>query len=147
MTYNEFTKKEKQSQLILDTFYINKNWKFDRSVACKKYDLLINNVYVEEKFRYEDYDDFLIEIIQDVITRNAGWYYTTEPGWLFYIVKDEYLYTVIWSRFKEWFINELKNGTKFKPVISIQGFGYTINLAIKWDDIPENLYKLFYLNS
>jgi len=147
MTYKELTEKEKQSQTILDDFYVRNNWKFDRSVACKQYDLIINNVLIEEKFRYENYNDFLIELLQDVITCNLGWYYKTGANYLFYIVKDEYLYSLNWLKFKEWFIGELKKGIWFKPIISAQGFGYTMNLAIKWDDIPKDFYKLFDLQA
>jgi hypothetical protein len=154
-TYDGFTKKEKASQVIMDKFYTRMGWNFDRSGACKEYDLIINDVLVEEKFIYNDCDNILIEIIQNVISNryglpDLGWYYKTKAGWLFFIVEHKYLYAIVWLEFKEWFENELKNrqyNEIFKTKISIKGFGYTINLAVERDDIPKELYRLFNLNS
>jgi len=147
-SYNGQTKREKESQLFMDEFYKKMGWIIDRSVACKEYDLKINNsIIVEEKFIYNDCDNILIEFVQNVINQDWGWFYKTEANYLFFIVTHEYLYAIKWMNFKEWFINELTNGTKFRPIICTKGYGYTINLAIERNFIPRELYQLFILNS
>jgi len=144
MNYNEFTDKEKESQIIANEFYEISNWQYDRTLSCKEYDLLIEGYKIEEKFRYIDYNDFLIEIVQDVITQNMGWYYKTTCDRVFYWVCDTKLYTVNWPALKKWLKDEYKT-VKYKGVISADGYGLTINISISWHDIPAHLYKTFEL--
>lgn len=142
MTTQDFFEKERESQSLINKFYKSQGWKFDRSTAGEAYDVIIEGIKVEEKFRYEDYDDFLIEVIQDVNTCNMGWFYKTQSDRIFYVVKDEKLYSINWIKFKDWLKN---NYTKLKIIgrVSIQGYGLTVNIAINWIDIPEYLYKIF----
>lgn len=142
---DRFVKQEKESQLILNAFYSKSGWIYDRSVACKQYDLLISGKRIEEKFRYANYNDFLIEIIQDILTENMGWYYTTKCDYLFYIVCDKELYSVKWELFKEWFFNNWKY-LQMESIIAPGGYGLTINIAISWFIIPKELYKYFEIN-
>ncbi len=142
MNYREYTDKEKESQLIVNEFYDNMNWSYDRSGACMEYDLTIKGLKIEEKFRYIDYHDFLIEVVQDVFDKNNGWYHKTTCDRLFYWVCDKTLYSVNWREFKKWIKKEYKN-TKIKGIVSTDGYGLTINISINWHDIPQELYKKF----
>jgi len=144
MDLKDYQIKEKESQEFMDLFYKSKGWTFNRESACKEYDIIIEECKVEEKFRYNDYNDFLIEIIQDIISFNKGWYYETKAKKIFYIINDQKLYSIDWDKFKNWFKLEYKN-IKFRPIISIMGWGLTINIAIKWDEIPKKYYKIFNL--
>lgn len=143
MKVKDYEIKEKESQEFMDLFYKSKEWAFDRSKHCKEYDLIINGCEVEEKFRYCDYNDFLIEIIQDMITFNKGWYYYTTAKRIFYVINDSKLYSVNWPEFKNWFKSEYKNIKELQAKVSIKGWGLTINISINWDYIPKEYYKIF----
>lgn len=145
MTTKEFFEKEKESRKIVDLFYKSQGWKFDRSRACQTYDVIIEGIKVEEKFRYDDYGDFLIEIMQDVNTCNWGWYYKTEASRIFYVVKDKKIYSVDWNKFKDWLKKDYFK-LRIHGRVSVQGYGLTVNIAIKWGDIPDCIYKTFELD-
>ena len=91
MTYAEYTEEERKSQIIVNPLYERMGWTYNRAESCIEFDLQVNNVYVEEKFRYNDYNDFLIEILQDVISFNPGWYYKTKAKRIFYWVEKKKL--------------------------------------------------------
>ena len=94
----------------MDRFYISKGWEFNRDSACKGWDLILNDTKIEEKFIYNDCGNILIEILQDVISFNRGWYYYTTADRVFFIVTHRELYSVNWPIFKEWLIDEMKKG-------------------------------------
>lgn len=146
MTTKEYFKKEKDSQNLINRFYKSQGWSYDRSGACITYDLIIEGVKIEEKFRYEDYGDFLIEIIQDVNSCNLGWYYKTEAARIFYVIKDQVIYSVNWADFKAWLTKEYK-ALKLRGIVSIDGYGLTVNISIKWIDVPDYIYKKFELDT
>jgi len=146
MTFDDFKKKEEESRTTMNLFYEFKGWKFNRSYENKVYDLKINEFKVDEKFRYAAYNDFLIEIVQDVLTLNKGWFYKDEIDRIFYIINDAELYAIKWHDFKKWFSNNWQI-IKLTPVISKQGWGLTFNIAIQWIEIPNNLYTKFDLLS
>ncbi len=152
-TRDEFNQQEKDSQGGMDSYYKEQNWTVDRSVSCCGYDLEIEvelrdgdykKVKVEEKYRSQDYGDFLVEIMQDAATGDRGWFYKTKADRIFYVIKDRGFYSIKWHKFKAWFKEKLKNKNstlKLSPVISNDGDGYTINLAVNWSDIPKELYE------
>ena len=142
MKIDECFEKERGSQKLIDQFYKYQGWNYDRSGSCETYDVIIEEAKVEEKFRYEDYGDFLIEVMQDVISCNMGWYYKTHAERIFYIIKDKTLYSIDWFYFKKWLKNNYSN-LRITGRISVQGYGLTVNIAIKWLDIPRDLYKTF----
>ena len=137
----EGTDFEISCQQIVDPFYESKGLNIDRSCSCREYDLMLNDSKVEEKFRTVDYGDFLIEIIQDVASGNEGWYYKTKADNIAYWATTKILYFVKWEKFKYWFINKYKiEDDLFRVQKSIIGYGLTINVSIKWSDVPAYLY-------
>lgn len=154
-TYTEFTDQEQYAQTyIADPFYKSQSWECNRSESCFDYDLTVTSGIttkkVEEKFRFTDYNDFLIELFQDIPTADKpeghGWFYKTNCDAVFYWVCDDKkelckLFIIRWQLFKKWFSENLSslNG-KINWKSSIQGKGYTLNVVIKWGDVPEQLY-------
>lgn len=126
--------------------YYEKHMHFtpDRSTACRDYDFTFiskgKTYKVEEKFRTVNYGDFLIEIIQDVFDRNAGWYYETKADYIFYVVEMKYIYIVRWDLFKHWLSKNWKDAN-ISARVSTKGYGLTINLSIKWDKISPSVYE------
>jgi len=148
-TYSEYTEAEKQAQLfIANPFYEKMNWIINRDGANYIYDLILKKddveYKIEEKFRFKDYHDFLIELIQDVPTYEKGWYYSSGSKFIFYWVCDgiDKLYVVNWDKFKIW-INDNWGNVKIDWGISIEGRGKTLFACIKWDIVPNELYKLY----
>lgn len=151
------TEFEKERQLVLDRFYLSKGWTPDRSGACKAFDLVLAfeskgiTSTVEEKIRAVEYPDFGIEIIQDVFSKNDGWFYTSSADLIFQCHYGK-IYSVKWSAFKSWFrenykdINRKKSKNKFSTYVSVCGFGLTINIGVPWEVIPNNLYKKIEFN-
>lgn len=144
---------EKERQIDIDKFYRAQGWGVDRSVSCKKYDLKIKIKgrwhTVEEKFRSKDWGDMGVEIVQDAISGNWGWFLTTSPDYLFYIVPER-IYVVHWKNFKRWFNNSYAS-INMKTFISTAGFGLSINVGIKWREIPpsykgKSVYKTIEIN-
>lgn len=144
-TYTEERDNERKAQKKILEYYEEKlGFTPDRSTACIDFDFAFtknDKTYtVEEKFRKQDYGDFLIEIMQDIATANLGWYYKTKADFIFYIIDIRYIYIVKWPKFKQWFgSNYRKSG--YKLTKSDEGFGATINIAINWANIPSNLYE------
>lgn len=103
-------------------------------------------ITVEHKYRYIEYDDILIEIMQDIKTNNTGWFYMTEADFLHYIICIEdvpkYFYRIKVREFKKWcreYIEKNSNNLCWK--VSSRGFGITLNMVIKIKVIPENICK------
>lgn len=144
-TYKEECNNERIAQEKILPYYQEKlGFVPDRSTSCKEFDFAFsknNTIYtVEEKFRKQDYGDFLIEIMQDIASANLGWFYKTKADFIFYIVDMRYLYIVKWPKFKHWFSNNYRK-SGYKLTKSNEGFGATINMAIEWAKIPSNLYE------
>lgn len=158
---------EKKCQPKIDEIYRIFTYieNINRSNNCKKYDVILTtiegqDIKIEEKFRRHNarvYDDFLFEIIQSVFpdTRkeskeklDLGWYYYCEADQVnvCYLNKDENIdkiYSVKWNDFKNWFEENYKSlSKKINVSISTNGYGLTINCAIKWKYIPIELYEV-----
>lgn len=143
-------KYETTQQQKIDTIYQKLGYNIDRSKACKSFDLTLDDGFMiqtyEEKFRSkntEKYKDFGIEILQDVVSNNLGWFYTTSAEYIVQIHQDEdinnCMYIVNWTMFKNWFkLNYEKIQTQLQQCKN--GFGYTLNIYIKWQDIPQEIY-------
>ena len=137
---------ENENQRLLNIFYSNNNWGYDRSGACKKYDLILCGKKVEEKFRREDYPDIAVEIIQDMRSYSPGWFYETDCDYLFYIFTNApiKLYSIKWKEFKLWFLLKyLPQNLIGKYCFSPRGWGDTLNILVPINRIPKELYKYF----
>ena len=144
-------KYETLQQDKIDIIYKKLGYSLDRSKNCKSFDLTLDDGFMietyEEKFRTkntEKYSDFGIEIIQDVVSNNLGWFYTTKADYIIQIHQDETenkcLYIIKWSMFKIWFKENYKEVNTILRDCKT-GFGFTLNIYIKWKEIPSNIFK------
>ena len=144
-------KYESIQQKKINTIYENLGYVVDRSKNCKDFDLTLDNGFMvetyEEKFRAENterYKDFGVEILQDILTKNLGWFYTTKADYIIQVHQDEQknncVYFVKWSMFKTWFQHNYKSvNTDLKQCKT--GFGFTLNIYIKWEQLPKHIYE------
>ncbi len=93
-------------------------------------------ILVDEKARIGEYNDFLLEIMQDIKTGNLGWFYH-KIDWILY---------GSWNDLENYYPNslylvktkELKNYVDnlegfIKTCISKKGWGNTYNIVFEWD--------------
>ena len=156
-----YTEAERNAQRQLDMFYKNLGQPILRQ-PTKQYDLILDGFRVEEKIRFSNpnspnpsirngnFSDFLIEIMQDIVTNNPGWFYTTDADKLHYILcqysMPKILYVIEWDSFKKWFLDDyLHQNLIGKYVISIKGYGLTLNISVPISEVPVNLYKPYNL--
>jgi hypothetical protein len=137
---------EAMCQKVLDNYYLSRGHKVDRSKSCKDFDCILDEKWkVEEKFRDREYNDILIEIVQDLKTFDAGWFIKTKCDYLHYIfMKDDSIIRFMrfkWNDFRNWYLeNYLSVHSNHQSIVSKKGWGVTINLSVPIADIPKNLY-------
>ena len=111
------------------------------------------SIKVEHKYRNLSsdyiYDDILIELVQDICTKDWGWLYISRADKLHYIIcinkKPNYFYSINLNPFKKWFFDWITKIDNPKFIFSNRGWGSTINIAVKIKDIPKDLYEKQYL--
>lgn len=138
---------ERDSQRIIDQYYMLRGHTVDRSTSCVSYDCILDGKYkVEEKIRQTERQDILVEFIQDAVTYAPGWFYETKCDYLHYVFMNEADGSVSrfvrlnWSKFKNWCLSDfLKNNLHPYSVISAKGWGLTINFSIPINSIPSNV--------
>lgn len=140
----KYTAFEGLMQKQLDTWYASRGFTVDRTIACKQYDCLVGRFRVEEKIREGVKHDVLIEIIQDLPSKNLGWFYTCDCDYLHYVFTSENRLIKILSfrfiEFKSWLLSIYWTGKLFGEYqISTKGFGLTLNLVIPISHIPPTL--------
>jgi len=125
---------EKNWQVVQDN--IDSNHKNDWDVKLKVF--AGQYVLVDEKALLGNFDNFLIEIIQDMKTGNLGWYFS-KKDWILYGIWDTAesiepakLYLIKSDKLKE-YINSLEGFIKI--CISKKGWGNTWNLVLEWNDL------------
>ncbi len=147
--YEEF---EAKMQKWLDKNFYPSLGKVTRSATDKR-DLIVEigkrQVSAEEKIRTKVWDDFLIEILQDVtpplVEKKWGWLYYCNSDRLVYVMCDsplaeeaEKIYVVKVKRFKEIFPELIKGGAYTLPGINKTGQGLSLNIAIPWSVLELN---------
>ena len=144
-TTEEFFNFEKKNQNKFDELYKSRGWSCERIYGKdnRKYDCILTKngkqIKIEEKYRSQDYKDFLVEIMQDTETNSPGWLYYTEADYIIYGVSLKF-YLIKVSKLKEFM---QMAGSAFKKVISEKGWGRTENIAIPWEYVEmNNLGKL-----
>lgn len=97
---------------------------------------------IDEKTASYPHDDMIIELIQDAITNNGGWYYKLQKchGLVYIYFKNGEVFIVykvnmnglrkMLSNITNWDKGKIKNATG--------GWGYTINLCYPWVDLVNN---------
>lgn len=150
--YKDKTDKEKIAQSYMDKWYRSFGYVIVNRTGTKQRDLILmkNNVEirVEEKFREKDYGDLLIEIIQDVVSNNPGWFYSETFDRLSYVTVDNnykpvQIYWIKFVKFKSWLFDYLTKKKRAEVVFSPLGYGLTMNLPISWQSIPKEYYQKF----
>lgn len=141
----EYFKFERESQLIIDQYYMLRGHTVDRSTSCISYDCILDGKdKIEEKIRQIERSDILIELIQDAVTYAPGWFYETKCDYLHYIFMggaDDSITRFIrldWVQFKNWCLTDFFKHNKHPySVISDKGWGITINFSIPISTIPR----------
>ncbi len=145
---------EKAMQPYLDSSYRDLGYSLYRC-ATKGYDLRLTDGQgrsydVEEKILKHSYREFAIEILQDIVTRDPGWFYTTRCQWLSYSMCDQgelsYVYILDWPEFKRWFVyvhlSDKQDRERYRGryLIESRGKGLTLNLLVPLSYVPGDLY-------
>ena len=148
---NNFIAFESSIQAKLDEVYKDLGYIPIRDNPNKMFDLQLKiegRFYkTEEKIRQiSTYDDFLVGIVQDLVSGGPGWFTTTGCDCLSYVLCKnsliQLIYLVQWQRFKDWFVvTHLPAHKKGSYIYSGRGYGATINIPVLWSDIPSSLYK------
>lgn len=144
----EFIKFERKIQRQLDDWYKSKGWMPDRTVSCRHFDLTLNGTTVEEKIRQEIHSDILVEIIQDMVTNDPGWFYVSDAKLLHYVFAMdsnlEKLLCLNLPEFKKWLKNDWwHNHLSGSYKISTKGWGLTLNLVVPINYIPDGLIHIY----
>ncbi len=149
---NEFTDFEKLYRKELDRIYKTMGVSVERIYGKdnEKYDVMLridDAVYtVEEKGLRYYYPDAPIELIQDVISCNLGWYYKTKARFIIFIYYDDILPVVLYSlNFPKLKIGikECFGNNKVKLKSALKGYGITVNMCIPWVYlIKEGIVKI-----
>ena len=128
-------------------FYKNKNWIVaeDNINANRKMDWDVRlEVFagdykkVDEKAIIGDWDNCLIEIIQDIKTLNKGWFFG-DKDWTLYgnwkTIEDNNPFNLHLIKMKELKEYVFSLDGIIKTAISHKGWGITWNIALEWDDL------------
>lgn len=127
---------EKNWQVIEDNINGNNpiSWDVKLEIVAGQY------VLVDEKVRKGEFNDFLLEVIQDMATEKLGWYFS-KKDWILYgswsdieSIYPTSLYLVKAKELKD-YINGLDGF--IKTCISKKGWGNTWNLVLYWDELIE----------
>jgi hypothetical protein len=157
--------REKIAQGYMDRFYAERGHKIKDRQGDKKRDLVLTKCkdgqekdeQVEEKFRFMNdehggYADILIEIIQDLVSGDPGWFTETGCDSLHYVLCTNEnipfkLYRIApWKEFRDWWFNYLKRNKQQKAVVSAKGYGLTINLSLEPRDMSSELITQYDLS-
>ena len=136
----------------MDSVYQKWGFEIDRTGSCKQYDLKLHKdngiIKVEEKFNFvpngTKYDQMIVEIIQDLPSGGLGWFHYCKAGWLMWaycpISHTEppvYFYIISWPVLRQTTIDKLKLHKWINLNVVKSGYGLTINVPIRFDEIQE----------
>lgn len=150
--YNNKANMEFRNQGTMDAWYISKGFMIVSREGSLRRDLVLQRgdriIKVEEKYREKNYGDFLIEVIQDMVSNNEGWYYAEKPDRISYIILDadkkpKFVYWIKFVEFRDWWMEYLREHKKQIAWICPEGYGITLNLTVPWDKVPEEICKRF----
>jgi hypothetical protein len=123
--------------------------------ANREKDLILERdgrkINVEEKcIRYGEYNDFVFEIVQDVMTKNWGWIYDVLADVIIFIIWDDrhdlprIVYKVKWLTCKKFVFDNLKDYPLRK---SLKGYGFTIFAVIPWTPLlDKKIAEILYVD-
>lgn len=148
-------------QPLIDRWYAARGHAVDRSRACKEYDceLAINGNghvdRVEEKFIFTDadYDQFLVELVQDMATGDLGWFYHTRCDHLHWIICSgregrevpRKVYRISWPQFARYLVVDVMTNFRWvKMNVCADGYGVTLNVPVKWEPLLSSGLAVMY---
>jgi len=145
----EYFNLENKMNKFMGKFYENSGCFCDWTVSDKEKDVLLiykeKKIKVELKYRFNEFPDILIELIQDISTNNPGWFYECQADRLHYVIcvdeKPEYFYDIKYKKFKSWLPEYFKKRYTGKYIISTKGYGTTLNIPIPIESIPNTFFK------
>ena len=128
-------------------FYIEKNWQVIKDNIdgnCKmdwdvKLEIFAGEyVLVDEKAITGEWNDFLVEIMQDMETGSLGWFFSRKD-WILYgswaDIENIYPTSLYLVKAKELEDYIYRLDGFIKTCISKKGWGITYNLVLNWDDL------------
>lgn len=145
----EFEKEKIKHEQFFIPYYREKNWlvvKDNVGEGKISWDVKLEievGVYklVDEKVRDGEFNDCLIELMQDLKIGNLGWYFGLKD-WILYGSWKNFenknpssLYLISMNRLKNYLEN--KNGF-INTCISKKGYGITWNIKLDWKELIEN---------
>jgi len=136
-TKEEFFEFEKKQRVFFDDYYKKKGWECRRisGKENKKYDCLVlvgkRWIKIQEKARSGEYDDFLVELVQDLGTGDRGWLYTCQADWILYKTPNN-LFAIDKKRLD---VYMKRCGPDCELIISNKGWGRTVNAVLSWEEI------------
>lgn len=137
---------EKEKQLLFDGLYSKKGKIVNRD-HCEGWDLVVEwdgkQHTIEEKARRGDFDDILVEVVQDQDKGFPGWIYYSQAHYLVYGIfgEKERVYILPMKKFRDWF-DFAKLG--FEKKVSKKGYGTSINHVVPLAYIPPELIRRIY---
>tara|TARA_Y100000310_G_C20250193_1_gene608737 strand:+ start:91 stop:630 length:540 start_codon:yes stop_codon:yes gene_type:complete len=125
-------------------------------IGDKKKDVTLyydgKTILIEHKYRDFDrveYFDILVEVVQDVKDNDVGWIYECDADKLHYIIcktiegimQPIYYHRIKFKLFRDWFFCWREVEKHPKRIISKEGHGHTINIAVPLNKIPDSIIK------
>ena len=153
---------EAKMQPFMDMIYRRWGYNEIRERSCRAFDVelvgaLPENSHhksaIEEKYLFVDnpYNQMLVEIMQDVKSANLGWFYHCRAPWLAWMYCPESrvdppyeIHFIKWPVLKQLVITKLESSKWANVSIVKDGFGLTVNVPIRFDDIPEAHHYKYY---
>jgi hypothetical protein len=154
---------ERRMQPYMDDYYNLNGFAVDRSASCRQFDCTIQKgeikYRIEEKYLFTiEYRNILIEICQDLLTFDPGWFYHIDCEYLHWMYCGEdrngppkVIYRVSWSPMKKLIERTLSSSpTWVKFNINTDHYGVTLNYPFEWGVLSKlgiaNRYEISVLD-
>lgn len=148
--YNQFKNNlslEQDKQSFFNNLYKKLGYEVVNRNHCKEYDLVLSKAgkeyTVEEKARRGNFNDILVETIQDEEKNYPGWIYYTKADYIVYGIfgRDSKVYGLNCPEFKDWFAQAMLG---FEKKISNKGYGKSTNYVVPISYIPPEIISRLY---
>jgi len=139
---------EKKMQPFMNDYYESQGKTFDRSQACKRFDVIVNGSKVEEKYLLsEKYSCFLVEIVQQAKPPKLdwGWFYHCEADYLAWIhCSQKQPIEVLFIEYKilqDHIFSMFEKNKWIQVNLCPINYGLTINIPVQWNSIKHTSHK------
>jgi hypothetical protein len=108
---------------------------------------------IEEKYLFtdRDYDQLIVEIMQDAATGDLGWLYHCKARWLNWIYcpstrrdAPRSFFLIEWQPFRKRVLNLLKSSKWTRMNIVTLHYGTTLNFPVKWKPLLADKIAYYY---